>query len=648
LMYGPETWWNGSAANPETGEGGFGISKFFAAANYQTVLTGSSMRSVPDVVMSGDPAAGVFICQASDGGCPTGLEYGGTSIAAPEWAAMAALLNEGQGSNLGLLNPHLYPLANTSAFHNAAALGSDLAHVGLGSPNLNLMYLALTGQSAGIPSATLSQIDESLPVPASGIVPNGVPADGATPLTVLVALRDANGNSVSGKTVTLSAGAGTSAVVTPSSAMTTSNNGVASFTVTDLTVENLSFTATDSGDGVQVSQSFQIPFVTPPAASAALNAAPSTVTADGVTSTGITVTLEDSLGRPSPGKQIQITQTGNSLITGPTPPVTDSDGEIQFTATDTNNETVTYSATDVTDGNLPFPGNAEVTFSDAPEPNCGNQTPVAAPGYVVTPYVTGFLAQNFSYANNSINYGGCPGASGIAFDTSGNIFVSDLPSGDIYKLPSGGGAVSNSNLINSTLGPAGGDLVYENGNLYAVQGAIPGDGSNSGTVTQINPSTGAVIGTVATGLNCPQKMAADPLTGDLFVDDACTAPAGNPALIRISNLGGSPTTSTYATLPNETNYEITFAPDGTIYVMTGVNFGNNYSGTVVEVGGTNTTQPAAVATISSIAPADEILLAAGTASGGGAQYLISGSLANIPTSSGLGTFDLTSNPPSAG
>ncbi|MGB6555478.1 MAG: Ig-like domain repeat protein, partial [Candidatus Binataceae bacterium] len=42
------------------------------------------------------------------------------------------------------------------------------------------------------------------------------------------------------------------------------------------------------------------------------------------------------------------------------------------------------------------------------------------------------------------------------------------------------------------------------------------------------------------------------------------------------------------------------------------------------------------------------LLAAGTASGGGAQYLISGSLANIPTSSGLGTFDLTSNPPSAG
>ena len=648
LMYGPETWWNGSNATPETGQGGYGISKFFAAASYQNLLTGSSMRSVPDVVMSADPAAGVFICQASDGGCPTGLEYGGTSIAAPEWAAMAALLNQGQGSNLGLLNPHLYPLANTSAFHNAAALGSDLAHVGLGSPNLNLMYLALTGQSAGIPSPTLSQIGESLPVPASGIVPNGVPADGATSLTVLVALRDANGNSVSGKTVTLSAGAGTSAVVTPSSAITTSNNGVASFTVTDLTVENLTFTATDSSDGIQVSQSYQIPFVTPPSVSADLSAFPPSVAADGVTSTEITLTLKDSLSRPSPGKLIQITQTGNSLLTGPNPPVTDSDGQIQFTATDTNNETVTYSATDVTDGNLPFPGTAQVTFSDAPEPNCGNQTPVAAPGYVVTPYVTGLLAQSFSYANGQIDYGGCPGASGIAFDTSGNIFVSDLPTGDIYKLPPGGGVASNSNLFNNTLGPAGGDLVYENGTLYAVQGAITGEGANSGTVTQINPVTGTVIGTVATGLNCPQKMAADPLTGNLFVDDACNGAAGNPALIRISNLGGSPTTSTYATLPSETNYEITFAPDGTIYVITGLNFGNNYSGTVVEVGGTNTSQPAAVTTLSSIAAADEILLAAGTASGGGAQYLISGSLANIPTSSGLGTFDLTSSPPSAG
>jgi hypothetical protein len=635
--YQSETWWNGVNSTPPTGAGGYGTSKFFSAANYQQVLFGSSKRSVPDVAVSADPDTnGLPLCQADNGGCPSGLLYGGTSAAAPVMAGMSALLNQAQGENLGLLNPSLYSLANTDAFHSAASMGSDYAHVGLGSPDLSALNLALSGASPGTPTAANSVFI---------INPSTVGADGTTTASVLVQLRDANGNSVSGKNVTLVANSG-SATILPASGTSTGNNGTVSFTVKDLNTETVPLTATDTTDGIVLTQQPAVNFVVPLAASAGLSAFPLSVAADGVTSTEITLTLKDSLSRPSPGKLIQITQTGNSLLTGPNPPVTDSDGQIQFTATDTDSETVTYSATDVTDGNLPFPGTAQVTFSDGAELPCSNQTPVAAPGYVVTPYVTGLLAQSFSYANNQVNYGGCPGASGIAFDTSGNIFVSDLPTGDIYKLPPGGGVASTP--FNSTLGPAAGDLVYENGNLYAVQGAIPGQGANSGTVTQINPSTGAVIGTVATGLNCPQEMAADPLTGDLFVDDACEGAAGNTALVRISNPGASPSTSNYATLPNQGDYEITFAPDGTIYVMTGLNFGNNYSGTVVEVGGTNTSQPAAVTTLSSIPAADEILLAAGTASGGGAQYLISGSLANIPTSSGLGTFDLTSNPPSAG
>ena len=57
---------------------------------------------------------------------------------------------------------------------------------------------------------------------------------------------------------------------------------------------------------------------------------------------------------PTPGKLVTISQgSGHSIIKGPSPSVTDSSGQIQFTATDTNNETVTYSAVDVTDGNLP-------------------------------------------------------------------------------------------------------------------------------------------------------------------------------------------------------------------------------------------------------------------------------------------------------
>ena len=79
------------------------------------------------------------------------------------------------------------------------------------------------------------------------------------------------------------------------------------------------------------------------------------------------------MGRPSPGKLVQLTQTGGiSAISGPVPAVTNASGMIEFTAVDTNNETITYSAVDVTDGNLPFPETAVVTFDSAPEAGCSN------------------------------------------------------------------------------------------------------------------------------------------------------------------------------------------------------------------------------------------------------------------------------------
>ncbi len=35
--------------------------------------------------------------------------------------------------------------ANPGTFHNAASMGSDFAHVGLGSPNLNTLFLEISG-----------------------------------------------------------------------------------------------------------------------------------------------------------------------------------------------------------------------------------------------------------------------------------------------------------------------------------------------------------------------------------------------------------------------------------------------------------------------------------------------------------------------
>ncbi|HUO03936.1 MAG TPA: protease pro-enzyme activation domain-containing protein [Candidatus Binataceae bacterium] len=636
LSYGSETWWNGVSNTPPTGQGGYGVSQFFSAPAYQSVLSGSAMRSVPDVVADADPAQGLVICEADKGGCPSGGRYGGTSMAAPEWAAYVAALNAMLGANIGNVNVGLYPLAGTNAFHSAASMSSDFAHVGLGSPDLPALRLALTGLIPGPASASLS-----FAVGGGANADASAPADGATAAVVQTFLTDANGFPLGGKTVSLSADGG-HATISPPSAVT-DKDGAAEFSIKDLSVEDIDFTATDTTDGVVVTQKASLSFVPPSAAAAGLNAFPSTVTADGVTPADITVTLQDSLGRPAPGKLVQINQTGgNSVISGPIPPVTDSNGQIEFTAVDSNNETITYSAVDVTDGNLPFPATGTVTFNDAPEPGCSN-TEVAGPGFVATPYASGFLAQNFSYGN--INFSGCPGAWGLAFDSGGNLYVSDLPSGNLYKFPPGGGVANGSTLL-ANLGPALASLVIDgSGNLYGTRFATTGN-FFTGAVLQIDPSAGTIIGTVAQNLTCPGPLSLDPLSGDLFTDDSCNGGgANNSALWRISGLSGvSPTTSVYTNLPNTPNANIAFSSSGNMYIWD--------SGQGAMVTATDGPNPPVVTTIPKLGSSYLGMLAYGQQSNGDAKYLITNFPGNtsITPNSPLttNTFDLTNSTPTIG
>jgi hypothetical protein len=633
LTYGSETWWNGVAHTPPTGQGGYGVSKFFAAPAYQSGLSGSAMRSIPDVAIDADPVQGLQICQADLGGCLSGRRFGGTSMAAPEWAAYAAALNAMLGSNLGNANLRLYPLANTNAFHSAASLGSDFAHVGLGSPDFPQLRLGLTGLTPGAASPSLSVAF------AGGSNADGTaPADGITTALAQAVLTDANGFPVSGKSVSLTPAAG-SAKITPPSAVT-DNDGAVAFSITDSVIENLTLTAKDTTDDVTVTQQASLSFVTPPAASAGFTALPATVPADGITPADITVTLKDSLGRPSPGKLVQINQTGgNSIIGGPNPPVTNGSGMIEFTAVDSNNETITYSAVDVTDGNTPLPETGTVTFNDSAEPGCSN-TEIAAPGFVAVPFATGFLSQDFSFGG--IGYSGCPGPYGMAFDPDGNLFVSDLVNGNLYKFPPGGGVANNSTLV-GTVGPSLAGLVFDSsGNLFAARNATTGD-FTTGAVLQLDPSNASVIKTLAT-IPCAEPLSIDPISGDLFTDDACGGGGTNASLWRIASPATSPTLSVYATLPTAPNANIGFAPNGTMYV-----WGDSQA---VQVTGTNGPNPPVVTTIPSLGLYYLGLLAYGSQVNGDAKFLIANLPANfsvnpnVPTTTNV--VDLTTSPPTIG
>ncbi len=622
FSYLDETWWGTASSAIATGQGGFGVSQYFTQPAYQSGLSNSSMRSVPDVAARADPNNGVIICQADAGGCPTGQLYGGTSLATPEWAALTAVLNQAQGKNLGFLNPLLYPLANTDAFHSPSALGTDFAHVGLGSPNPPLLSQALRGVSAGPVDASVSTVaplanQNVATLSATGVV--SIPADGTSQGGLAVTLLDSNGNLVTGKTLSIASSSNT-ATVSPSSTTVNASTGVGVFEVTDTIAETVNLTVTDTTDGIILPQA-ALNFGVPPAASAGITANPPTVTADGSSAATITVTLKDSLNRPTPGKTISLSDGGaHAEITGPTPTVTDANGQIQFTATDQVNETVTFSAVDVTDGNLKFPGTATVTYSNSTATACDvGLVPVAASGYTITPYITGLPASPSFYFGN-VNWS-CSGANFPAFAPSGTALESDFVTGGVYQIGLSGGNVSSANVISNLNQTIANFVFTPDGNLYATQKATTGD-FTTGDIIQVDPTTGASLRVVASNLICPSSLAVDPLSGDLFFDDECSgAGSNNASLFRVIDPAGTDTSRptsvvTYTTLPSSPNGAIAFAPNGTIYVLA---FGS--PSTVEQVSATNSAT-VTVSQVPGITPNSGIAIGATNADGSAQSLLV--------------------------
>ena len=588
FTYAGGSWWNGSSAVPPGGQGGFGVSRFFSQPSYQNTLdAGSSMRSVPDVAFVADPAYGITICQADNGGCPTGLVYSGTSLATYYWAAFAALINQEFGKPVGDLNPRIYPLAGSNAFHSAASLGSDAAHLGLGSPNVDLLGLALAGESPGTPSASVSQVLALSPVPLAPFT-GSVTADGTSTAAIVVYLLDSNGHQVSGKTVTLGASPGSHAVLTPASGVSTAANGTVTFTVKDATVEDLSFTATDTSDGVTLTQTAAVKFTGPPAAAGGIFANPTSVTADGKSTTTITVKLQDAKGHPAVGKLIGLSQGGGSSIVSGAG-TTDSSGNAIFTATDSVQEKVIYSATDITDNRLPVPGSASVDFVHAPAPpSCNLGLGAAAPGFAVTTFASGFQ-------NNT-----CIGPIGLAFDPLGNLLITEFPTGILYKFPPKGGVAGPGFEVgNSGISQFAGLAFTADQRLYAADQA-------GNRVVELDPATAAVLRTVGS-VPVATGVQVDPLSKDLFVSDPGFFCFDGPAIYRISNYANGPGTVTqyFPKTCGPTFDGFVFGSDGTIYTQA------SFAGTddVFSLTGTVGPNPPVFTGIANVPTADGIALA---------------------------------------
>ncbi len=152
--YGGETAWPGS---------GGGIADSEYQPSFQAPYITGTTRSAPDVSMVADPNTGVGVYDSFDFTAATPwLKVGGTSLAAPLWAGMMAVVNQGRIVNglntldgAGQTLPLIYGLPS-SDFHDitsgsnggfSAGAGYDLV-TGRGSPIGNLVIPALASAAA--------------------------------------------------------------------------------------------------------------------------------------------------------------------------------------------------------------------------------------------------------------------------------------------------------------------------------------------------------------------------------------------------------------------------------------------------------------------------------------------------------------------
>jgi subtilase family serine protease len=179
------TWNNGgnlsdSLGLGDGGAGGGGISSFWAMPPYQRQApaslrvvnslssgsechsSGGPCREVPDVSANADPDSGYIFYyngNRSVADAPSGWQaIGGTSTAAPLWAAALALADDSPSCDhisLGFVNPALYRLAGQSQgtyFHDITTGNNDYTGLGLGRYPATAGYDMATG--LGSPKVT--------------------------------------------------------------------------------------------------------------------------------------------------------------------------------------------------------------------------------------------------------------------------------------------------------------------------------------------------------------------------------------------------------------------------------------------------------------------------------------------------------------
>lgn len=179
----------------------------------------------------------------------SGAPWNGTTVTSPS-LTVTGMTDPGDTLQV---NAALATVSSNGGFTQALTLVPDANLVTIVAANAVGLTSTYRGSITYTPPPTVSAI-------ASALAANwpAAPADGSFATTLTVTLKDAAGNAVSGRSISLTQGSGHSTITTVSG--TTNSQGQASFSVTDTTAETVTYTAKDTSDGLALSQVAQVTF----------------------------------------------------------------------------------------------------------------------------------------------------------------------------------------------------------------------------------------------------------------------------------------------------------------------------------------------------------------------------------------------------
>jgi hypothetical protein len=334
--YSSETAWSGS---------GGGTSQYEPEPSYQQGVQSSGFRDSPDVAYDADPQTGFSVYDSVGTSNPWQV-VGGTSAAAPQWAGLIAIADQGRAllseGSLDGAQSAVYQLPATD-FHDIvggsngfpATAGYDLA-TGLGTPLANLVIPGLIGSAVVTPA-----------VGVSGGSGQTATVGQAFAQSLELSVVDQNGKPLPGVAVTFSAPQTGASVSFPNGATaTTDGNGQVNEPVVAGTVAG-SYYVSASVAGVSVPVAFSLTNEAGTPASIAVTAGNAQQSTVGNAFQAVTVLIEDKYGNAVPGATVNFAVPSSgasaSLVSGATA-VSNSQGQVSESLT-ANTVAGSYNAT---------------------------------------------------------------------------------------------------------------------------------------------------------------------------------------------------------------------------------------------------------------------------------------------------------------